>query len=129
MELIAKATAQGKTHEALVIAAQMEGNTLFITNEDCPRLLSDRLNAMKTEGKVFASHQRTALAVETTILGWAVKGVEFDTVVLDVNFGITHQEWFKLSQKLENAGVYVVVTQQVVKHGVNTKETLIATKR
>lgn len=129
MELIAKTTHAGKTSEAIMIASQMEGNTLFITNEDCPHALTDRINKMGTSGKVYVSHQRTAIAVENTIIGWSVRGVQFDTIVLDVNFGITHQEWFKLAQQLEDAGIYVVVTQQVVRHGVKSKETLIATQR
>ena len=126
MELIAKTVNAGKTLEAIEIARELEGNTLFVSYEETADIIASHLNSKPVVGKVICTNLTSAMSVKTALLGWNVRGMKFDTVVLDVNHVITHSEWFKLAMELEEAGYTVIGTQNLVKHNAKSKDTLIA---
>lgn len=128
MELIAKTTNNGKTSEALDIAAELTGNTLFVSVEESSELITNHLNSRKLNGKVIASQLHTAESVNTTIIGWGTRGIDFDSIILDVNHGVSHTAWLKLAVDLEALGYFVVITQNIARTDVKSKNTLLVKK-
>lgn len=123
MEIIFKAVNAGKTTEALALAAMNEGRTLVVSNEMRSEDLSRRLMEFPIMGDVFTGSVQEPHEVESALASFQQLLGGIDMVVLDVNFVVTHSKWFKLAQKLEDAGYYVVGTQQLVKIGAQTVET------
>lgn len=123
MEIIFKATNQGKTTEALALAAMNEGRTLFVSNETPSHVLSAMLMQFPIMGEVVTGTVSEPREVQEAILSFENTFGALDTIVLDVNFVVTHSKWFKLAQQLEEEGYYVVGTQQLIKIGAQTVET------
>lgn len=126
MELIAKIAHAGKTQEAIEIAKSLSGKTLFISNESTGNQIVERIKATPTPalGQIMAANMSTPSGVLAMILGYAAQDIHFDNIVLDVNFALSHSDWFKFALGLEADGYMVVVTQHLIKHGHQSKETL-----
>lgn len=119
MELIAKTTNSGKTREALGITAYLEGVTLFVSNEEYSHFLFERMKKEfpdATNTKVFFVNAMDSEEVRKKIYQLYRVGVSFENVILDTSRGITDQNWFKLARDLEDKGMYVVTTQNLVRH-------------
>lgn len=125
MEVIFKGVNEGKTTEAMKLAAAYGGNVLFVSNEmtdiGMARMFFNVIEDHEfTEGtEITFTHQKTAVEVveflnqmEEELL---VVGEQVDLVVMDVGFGITHTQWFDLATDLEKMGFPVVVTQQLLR--------------
>lgn len=115
MELIAKTAGAGKTNSAIEYAAAMPGYVIFITTEDHPSRIACEIEKLCPAGKVLVFNVQTAASARALVDGYAAQGVVFETVVLDSNFGVSHADWFKLAQDMENMDKVVVTTQQVMK--------------
>lgn len=126
MELIAKSAHAGKTQEAIEIAKSLSGKTLFISTESTGTQIVERINSSQTPalGQIIAANMSSPAGVLTMILGYAAQDIHFDNIVLDVNFAISHSDWFKFAVDLEEDGYMVVVTQHLIKHNHKSKETL-----
>lgn len=123
MEIIFKTVNAGKTTEALALAAMNEGRTLVVSNEMLSSAMSQRLMEFPIMGEVFTGSVKEPHEVEDALAAFQGLFGEIDMVVLDVNFVVTHSKWFKLAQKLEDEGYYVVGTQQLVRFSAKTDET------
>ncbi|MGL5308365.1 MAG: hypothetical protein ACRC9Y_20005 [Aeromonas veronii] len=128
MEVIFKGVGAGKTTEAMKLAAAYGGNVLFLSTEMNDFAMTKMfMNVIDSEefndGEfTFASvtsdeHALEIIdAMEEELL---VVGEQIDLVVLDVNFGVSHTQWFDLATNLENIGFAVVVTQQLARAKAN----------
>ena len=123
MEIIFKAVNQGKTTEALALAAMNEGRTLFVSTETPSAALSAHLMQFPIMGEVVTGLVSEPHEVQDAILAFENTFGALDTIVLDVNFVVTHSKWFKLAQQLEEEGYYVVGTQNLVKSNGKTVHT------
>lgn len=117
MEIIFKGANQGKTMEALELVAAFEGSSLFISNEETTKTLSQKLVTFPVVGEVVTGHAAEPEDVLEAIELFRANGLEFDCIALDVNFVTTHQKWFNLAMKLENEGFVVIGTQMLLKAG------------
>lgn len=124
MELISTTAGQGKTSQAIGIASALTGYTLFVCTSESSEVIQSHIKDLPLAGKVIISQLHTVASVKTAIIGYAAQGIDFENVVLDVDHVISHADWFKLALDLEEAGVYVVGTQQLHRTSVKSKETL-----
>ena len=124
MEVIFKGVNEGKTTEAMKLAAAYGGNVLFASNEMSELGMVRKFFGVVEEnefqdGEITFLSANSAVAVLEAIDGMEEElltvGERVDLVVLDMNFGIMHSEWFDLATDLEKMGFAVVVTQQLAR--------------
>lgn len=134
MEVIFKAAGAGKSVEAMKLATLCGGNVLFVSNEmtmngmlsTYAHVMSEHMDEAEDHDIFFieATSEVDAIDQMADIQdALELKGQDVDLIVLDVNFGVTHSEWFHLAKDLEDQGYSVVVTQQLVRGFHNSKTT------
>lgn len=134
MEVIFKAAGAGKTTEAVKLATLCGGNVMFVSNEQTvsgmlstySKVLDENVEDVEDHDIFFIEASSDVDAIDQMAdIQYELEcaGEEVDLVVLDVNFGITHSQWFGLAKDLEDEGYNVIVTQQLLHTSHDSKTT------
>lgn len=125
MEVIFKGVNEGKTTEAMKTAAAYGGNVVFFSTEMTEFAMARRFMNLIEEDQpagmkridFFNVSDATQALVQIDRVEefLAQYNDEIDLVVLDVNFGVSHSQWFDLAVDLENMGFTIVATQQLAR--------------
>ncbi|AFQ97162.1 putative phage protein [Aeromonas phage Aes508] len=120
MQIILKPAGKGKTAEAIKSAymAAMNHPVLIVCSEEHPALLEHRVNLFSIQNPAIKNRYEIVTCVERATpelfkdLGYFDR---FGTIILDVNFAMSHGPWITVCAELEAYGYEVIATQELVK--------------